>query len=177
MHFIFQASQHWFGENERALSTALMTLSQILGQAIGIGLTPFMIPKYENITRLNIVWFIPVLLGFIICLSKVIYSKLLLGRNNVITISNHFHSKLFLNPILLQVNSDYPPTPPSVSAEVEIKSNLQRLEKSSKVKIYWNDVKEQAKNRQFLMLILSMGSLLAVWNTFLYKASRYHIKI
>ena len=52
-----------------------MTMSQVLGQAIGIGLTPFMIPKYENITRLNIVWFIPVLLGFIICLSKVINSK------------------------------------------------------------------------------------------------------
>ena len=78
MHFIFQASQHWFGENERALSTALMTMSHILGQAIGIGLTPFTISKYENITRMNIVWFIPVLLGFIICLSKVIIS---LGRS------------------------------------------------------------------------------------------------
>ena len=61
MRLLFQISQHWFGENERALSTALMTMSQTLGQAIGIGLTPFMIPNYENITRLNIIWFVPAL--------------------------------------------------------------------------------------------------------------------
>ena len=82
-----------------------------------------------------------------------------------------------LFPILFQVNSDYPPTPPSLSAEVEIKSNIQRLEKSSKVKKYWNDVKELAKNRQFLMLTFSMGSLYAGLNTFMYKASKYHVKI
>ena len=90
MRLLFQISQHWFGENERALSTALMTMSQTLGQAIGIGLTPFMIPNYENITRLNIIWFIPALLGFIICLAKVMYSTFLLGRHFFITIRDEF---------------------------------------------------------------------------------------
>ena len=77
----------------------------------------------------------------------------------------------------MQVNSDYPPSSPSLSAEVEIKSNLERLEKSSKVKIYWNDVKELARNRQFLMLIFCIGSLFAGLRTFMVKVSKYQIKI
>ena len=60
-----------------------MTMPHTLGQAMGIGITPFVISKYENITRMNIVWFIPVILGFVICLSKVTIS---LSRNYVITI-------------------------------------------------------------------------------------------
>ena len=69
----FQVSQHWFGEKERVLSTALMMMSPTFGQVIGIGLTPFLVPNYENITRLNVMWFIPALLGFILCLLKVMY--------------------------------------------------------------------------------------------------------
>ena len=70
-----QVSQHWFGENERTLSTTLMSLSNTVGGIISLGLTPLMVPTPDYIPLMNIVWFIPAALGSILCICKVNYSK------------------------------------------------------------------------------------------------------
>ena len=67
----WQISQHWFGENERTMSTTIMAVSGNLGQLVGLGLTPFMVSNHEYITRMNVTWFIVATFGFIICLSQV----------------------------------------------------------------------------------------------------------
>ena len=48
-----------------------MSLSTIIGEVVGLGLTPFMVPNYEYITRMNIIWFAVATLGLTVSLSKV----------------------------------------------------------------------------------------------------------
>ena len=60
-----------YGENERTISTTLMTISTMVAQVVALGLTPFMVPNYENIPQMNITWFVVATLGLTICLLKV----------------------------------------------------------------------------------------------------------
>ena len=68
----FKVSQHWFGENERILATTLMSMSSAVGEIIALALTPLMVPTPDYIALMNIVWFIPAALGFVLCIYKVV---------------------------------------------------------------------------------------------------------
>ena len=46
-------------------------MSSALGEIIALGLTPLMVPTPDYIALMNIVWFIPAALGFVLCIYKV----------------------------------------------------------------------------------------------------------
>ena len=48
-------------------------MSSALGEIIALGLTPLMVPSPDYIALMNIVWFIPAALGFVLCIYKVKY--------------------------------------------------------------------------------------------------------
>ena len=48
-----------------------MSMSSALGEIIALGLTPLMVPTPDYIALMNIVWFIPAALGFVLCIYKV----------------------------------------------------------------------------------------------------------
>ena len=77
-----QISQHWFGENERTLSTSVMVLSGQLGQVLGLGITPFIVTNYEYVPRMNIIWLILATLGSGICFLKVL-SRFVINKSHM----------------------------------------------------------------------------------------------
>ena len=48
-----------------------MSMSSAVGEIIALGLTPLMVPTPDYIALMNIVWFIPAALGFVLCIYKV----------------------------------------------------------------------------------------------------------
>ena len=54
-----------------------MSMSSAVGEIIALGLTPLMVPTPDYIALMNIVWFIPAALGFVLCIYKVTYQ----GKN------------------------------------------------------------------------------------------------
>jgi hypothetical protein len=48
-------------------------MSSAVGEIIALGLTPLMVPTPDYIALMNIVWFIPAALGFVLCIYKVNY--------------------------------------------------------------------------------------------------------
>jgi len=67
-----KVSQHWFGPNyERTLATTIMAMAPALGLIFGHGITPLFVKEKEDVTLLNICWFIPATLGSVIALCKI----------------------------------------------------------------------------------------------------------
>ena len=64
-------SQNWFSEKQRPLATTILGLSNPMGLVIGQGVTPIFVQSPEHIPLMNIVWFIPALLGGVMTLLSV----------------------------------------------------------------------------------------------------------
>ena len=61
-----KTSQVWFGENERPISTAILSLSPVMGGILGQALSPLIMrDDEENVTILNLVIVSPLLLTFL----------------------------------------------------------------------------------------------------------------
>ena len=60
-----------------------MSMSSALGEIIALGLTPLMVPTPDYIALMNIVWFIPAALGFVLCMYKV-------NNYNSHSLTNHY---------------------------------------------------------------------------------------
>ena len=87
-------------------------------------------------------------------------------------ILSNFQTTLVTHILLLiisQVKSDSPPTPPSVSSELEIRSYNERDQNLSSFQIFKSKIKVLTKNRQFLIALLVFGSLQSSVNVFLSK--------
>ena len=129
-----------------------------------------MVPNYEYITRMNIIWFAVATLGLTVSLSKVkvgIWETLINNFKDI-----NFQTTLVIHIQLLiisQVKSDSPPTPPSVSSELEIRSYNERDQNLSSFRIFKSKIKVLTKNRQFLIALLVFGSLQSSVNVFLSK--------
>ena len=70
-----KVSQHWFNEKQRPMATGLLGLSNVIGLVIGQALTPLIVKSYKNVPIMNIVWFVPALLGAILTFFSVTSSK------------------------------------------------------------------------------------------------------
>ena len=74
---------------------------------------------------------------------------------------------------VFQVHQDYPLTPPSVSAELEVGLIEERAAKSSSYQRLLADVKNIAWNGQFILLLLLLGSCAGGTTVFLAKVNIY----
>ena len=61
-------SQNWFPESERLIATGILSLSMPLGMVLGQGITPTFVTCKSDISIMNIVWFSPTVITFIICI-------------------------------------------------------------------------------------------------------------
>ena len=74
-----------------------MSMSSALGEIIALGLTPLMVPTPDYIALMNIVWFIPAALGFVLCMYKV-------NNYNSHSLTNHLKIMLSLSQKLKNIN-------------------------------------------------------------------------
>ena len=68
---IFQVSQNWFNERQRIIATTVLGLSNPIGLVLGQGVTPILVSTPEDIPIMNIVWFMPALIGSILTFFSV----------------------------------------------------------------------------------------------------------
>jgi len=83
-------------------------MSNPIGIVLGQGITPLMVGSKDDISTMNIVWFVPAAIGFFLTIWKVLkesFVRQILGRTT---------------PLLFQVRSNHPPTPPSLSAKKQM---------------------------------------------------------
>ena len=66
-----QVSQNWFNEHQRLVATTVLGLSNPLGLVLGQAITPMLVPNPGRIPLMNIVWFVPALLGSILTFFSV----------------------------------------------------------------------------------------------------------
>lgn len=71
----FQVSQHWFNERQRPIATTILSLSNPIGLVFGQAVTPFLVPTAADIPVMNIVLFVPALVGSIMTFLSVTRSK------------------------------------------------------------------------------------------------------
>ena len=64
-------SQDWFSDEQRTLSTILISMSYPMGEVIGQLFTPLLVQDETDVPIMNIIWFIPAGLGSIITIWKV----------------------------------------------------------------------------------------------------------
>ena len=71
-----------------------------------------------------------------------------------------FHEVFFISffQTVFQVHQDYPLTPPSVSAELEVRLIKERAANSSSYQRFLAEVKNIAWNGQFILVLLLLGS-------------------
>jgi hypothetical protein len=75
----------------------------------------------------------------------------------------------------LQVQSDYPPTPPSLSAELELQLRNERSSESSNVQQWFMNNKELAKNKQFVLMFFLVGSVIGYYTIIIAKVMHFDI--
>jgi len=64
-------SQHWFSDEQRALATILLGMSNPIGIVMGQLFTPLLVQDEADVPLMNIIWFIPAGLGSIMTIWKV----------------------------------------------------------------------------------------------------------
>ena len=60
-----QVTREWFPLKESAIASGGITLSMILGSAIGLSVTPLFAVSPSDVPILNVVWFVPLALTFV----------------------------------------------------------------------------------------------------------------
>ena len=65
-------SQHWFNDEQRALATILLGMSNPIGIVMGQFCTPFIVRHKDDVPLMNIIWFIPAGIGALLTIWKVI---------------------------------------------------------------------------------------------------------
>jgi len=66
-----KVSQNWFGESERSLATLVLAMSNPLGIVLGQSITPLFVTDSSTVPLLNLIWFLPALLGFLLTMVGV----------------------------------------------------------------------------------------------------------
>ena len=86
-----------------------------------------------------------------------------------------FHEVFFISffQTVFQVHQDYPLTPPSVSAELEIRLITERAAKSSSYQRFLADMKNIARNGQFILILLLLGGCSGGTTVFLAKVKSF----
>ena len=70
-----KVSQHWFSEGQRPFAIAVLGLSNPVGLVVGQAVTPLMVPSAEDVPIMNMVWFVPALLGTFLTFATVTSSR------------------------------------------------------------------------------------------------------
>ena len=152
-----------------------MSMSSAVGEIIALGLTPLMVPTPDYIALMNIVWFIPAALGFVLCIYKVTYQgKNYRGVNQYGRLLNLVHYQRYLN--LFKVKADHPPTPPSASAALEIQSSNDRRKASSNIQRWLRSIKELARNKYFVLMFFVVGCFLGYNSAVITKVTLLDIR-
>ena len=64
-------TRDWFPINESAIASGGITLSMVLGTCIALSIPPLFVSTSKDIPTLNIVWFIPLAITFIMAIMFV----------------------------------------------------------------------------------------------------------
>ena len=63
-----QVTRDWFPIGESAIASGGITLAMVLGSTLGLSVTPLIVTSSEDISTMNIIWFIPTAITFIMAL-------------------------------------------------------------------------------------------------------------
>lgn len=135
-------SQNWFPESERLIATGLLSLSMPLGMVLGQGITPTFVKCTTDIPTMNIVWFVPTLITFIIA---------------IISINSDY--------------PDSPPSRSAKLAR-EKYDHDHKLSREDLVRKYLKNLKSVFTNKEFIVLFIVVGGAVGFVNAFFTQLSQ-----